>query len=147
MAAVPREWRLEVHFTPPGAVAEMQQWLGFGRAYYPQIGDDLGKRLVHATAGAFSRGAAAVIVIGGNCPGPTMSRPNGKSRNLPRTALRYRADVTAAETGAQNSGGGRPARVCRSRNAIMLSWIFSSNQCANNGCGAKPLPSSNVSSL
>lgn len=69
MSVMPRGWRVEVHFAPAGAVAEMQQWLGFEHAFYPQLGDDLGERLIHATAGAFSRGARTVIVIGGDCPG------------------------------------------------------------------------------
>lgn len=68
MSAIPRGWRVEVHFAPADAAAEMQQWLGFEHAFYPQLGDDLGERLIHATAGAFDRGASTVIAIGGDCP-------------------------------------------------------------------------------
>jgi rSAM/selenodomain-associated transferase 1 len=69
MSAIPRGWRVEVHFAPADAAADMQQWLGLNRAFYPQVGDDLGERLIHATGGAFSRGSGTVVVIGGDCPG------------------------------------------------------------------------------
>ncbi|MGH7959477.1 MAG: TIGR04282 family arsenosugar biosynthesis glycosyltransferase [Opitutaceae bacterium] len=45
MSAIPRDWPVEVHFSPAEAAAEMQQWLGARHAYYPQSGDDLGERL------------------------------------------------------------------------------------------------------
>jgi rSAM/selenodomain-associated transferase 1 len=82
IAAIPREWRAEVHFAPAEAAAEMQQWLGSVRELHPQQGDDLGERLVHATASVFSRGAGAVIVIGGDCPGLTEDGLRAASRKL-----------------------------------------------------------------
>lgn len=69
LAAVPRSWRVEVHMAPAEAAAEMRQWLGPRHAYYPQTEGDLGERLIHAVRGAFERAAAAVIVVGGDCPG------------------------------------------------------------------------------
>lgn len=67
-ASVPRDWRTEIHFSPSNARAEMQGWLGDGPAYFPQCEGDLGQRLTDAVAGAFGRGASAVIVVGGDCP-------------------------------------------------------------------------------
>ena len=69
MSAIPRGWRVEVHFAPADAAAEMQQWVCLQHAGYPQQGDNLGERLTHAITGAFGRGAGTVIVIGGDCPG------------------------------------------------------------------------------
>ncbi|MDO8539677.1 MAG: TIGR04282 family arsenosugar biosynthesis glycosyltransferase [Opitutaceae bacterium] len=68
MAAIPSSWRSEVHFAPAEAVAEMQSWLGLRHAYYAQSEGDLGHRLTTAAAGAFERGAGAVIIVGGDCP-------------------------------------------------------------------------------
>jgi hypothetical protein len=71
MAAIPRDWRVEVHYAPEeaGVPTEFQQWLGAKPSYHPQLGANLGDRLIHAIAGAFDRGAERVIVIGGDCPG------------------------------------------------------------------------------
>ncbi len=69
MVAIPPDWPVEIHYAPADASAEMQQWLGLHQTYFPQQGDDLGERLIHAIADAFSRGAIGVLVIGGDCPG------------------------------------------------------------------------------
>ncbi len=69
MAAIPTDWPVEIHYAPADAPAEMQEWLGSQYAYFPQQGDDLGERLIHAIADVFTRGAIGVIVIGGDCPG------------------------------------------------------------------------------
>lgn len=66
---VPENFRVEVHYAPRGARAEMQAWLGTGLHYCIQPGGDLGRRLTHAFVRAFRRGAAAVIAIGADCPG------------------------------------------------------------------------------
>jgi uncharacterized protein len=68
MAAVPADWRVEVHFAPADAGAAMRAWLGSGHDYFPQREGDLGARVQAAIDGAFSRGAPAVLVIGGDCP-------------------------------------------------------------------------------
>ncbi|HEX2101928.1 MAG TPA: TIGR04282 family arsenosugar biosynthesis glycosyltransferase [Candidatus Synoicihabitans sp.] len=68
LSAIPREWSVEVHFTPADAQREMRAWLGSRPSYHPQIGNDLGERLIHAIAGTFGRGARTSIVIGGDCP-------------------------------------------------------------------------------
>ncbi len=69
MAAMPDDWPLEVHFTPAAAEPVMRAWLGeaAGRRYVAQPEGDLGQRLAHAVAGAFERGAGAVLLIGGDC--------------------------------------------------------------------------------
>lgn len=69
LQAIPDTWRVEIHFSPANATDEMRAWLGPKLTYFPQSGDDLGARLIAATAGAFARGAPAVVVIGGDCPG------------------------------------------------------------------------------
>jgi len=71
LAAIPAGWPVEVHFTPAGAEATMRAWLGeaSGRTWHPQPDTDLGNRLATAVAGAFGRGAGAVVLIGGDCPG------------------------------------------------------------------------------
>jgi rSAM/selenodomain-associated transferase 1 len=68
MAAIPVSWRSEVHVAPADATSEMQRWLGPRHTYHPQSRGDLGERLISAIAGAFERGASAVIVVGGDCP-------------------------------------------------------------------------------
>ena len=66
---VPETFRLEVHYAPRGAGAEMRAWLGTARHYCVQSGGDLGRRLTSAFARAFRRGAHEVIAIGADCPG------------------------------------------------------------------------------
>jgi rSAM/selenodomain-associated transferase 1 len=67
-AALPQDATVEVHYTPRDAAPEMQAWLSTTAAYYPQVEGGLGKRLTHAVAAAFERGARQVICIGGDCP-------------------------------------------------------------------------------
>ncbi len=71
MAALPDGWPVEIHFTPANAEPQMRTWLGepANWSFIPQVQSGLGERLVHATIGAFERGASAVILIGGDCPG------------------------------------------------------------------------------
>lgn len=69
MAAIPPGWPVEVHFAPTDARGEMRDWLGPRPALHPQAAGDLGQRLTQAVDGAFRRGAPAVLVIGGDCPG------------------------------------------------------------------------------
>lgn len=69
ISVIPGEWTVEVHFAPTDAGSELQVWLGSRPSYHPQIGNELGERLIHAVAGAFSRGARTLVVVGGDCPG------------------------------------------------------------------------------
>jgi rSAM/selenodomain-associated transferase 1 len=69
MRAIPADWKIEVHYAPADGDGEIQEWLGQRPAFFSQLGEHLGERLAHATAGAFSRGAERLVVIGGDCPG------------------------------------------------------------------------------
>jgi uncharacterized protein len=69
LSQVPPDWPVEVHFAPSDAAAEMQAWLGPKYRYVPQGAGDLGARLVEAVRHSINRGAPAVIVVGGDCPG------------------------------------------------------------------------------
>ena len=70
---IPSGWRIEVHFTPQTAAAEMRSWLQPLREecveFFPQADGDLGIRLQAALASAFGRGARCVLFAGGDCPG------------------------------------------------------------------------------
>lgn len=68
LQAVPDTWRVEIHFSPADAADEMRAWLGAAPTYFSQSGEDLGTRLMAASASAFARGAPAVVIIGGDCP-------------------------------------------------------------------------------
>ena len=65
---LPRHWHSEVHYSPPAAAQQMQQWLGQPHQFYPQADGDLGVRLREAITAALQRGAKTVICIGGDCP-------------------------------------------------------------------------------
>ena len=71
-AQVPLDWRVEVHFTPGDADAEMRAWLApllpEHTEFHPQPEGDLGARLSAALSGAAMRGASEVLFAGGDCP-------------------------------------------------------------------------------
>src|SRR5262245_52784614 len=62
-----RHLRFEIHFTG-GSISEMRQWLGRETILKPQADGHLGLRLARAAAGAFSKGARSVVMIGADCP-------------------------------------------------------------------------------
>jgi rSAM/selenodomain-associated transferase 1 len=70
---IPREWAAAVHFTPPDAGKEMEEWLGpcmsAAARFLPQCDGDLGQRLIGAIRAEFQRGAGSVFLVGGDCPG------------------------------------------------------------------------------
>lgn len=67
MAQIPRDWRVVVHFDPPGAEAAMRDWLGARASFRPQVSGDLGARLTAALADHdFSAGP--LFFLGGDCP-------------------------------------------------------------------------------
>jgi len=70
MAALPPDWPVEVHFTPAHEEPLMRAWVGeeTNRRFFAQAEGALGERLIHASRAAFSRGAEAVILMGGDCP-------------------------------------------------------------------------------
>ena len=70
---IPADWRVEVHFDPPGAGESMRAWLGDGPVYVPQPAGDLGVRLSTAMNEGAAAGADPVcrfplIFLGGDCP-------------------------------------------------------------------------------
>ena len=69
---VPPGWPVEIHFAPADAGEIMRLWLAPhlapGANFFPQSDGDLGARLKVTVAGALARGAASVILIGGDCP-------------------------------------------------------------------------------
>lgn len=69
LRSVPEIFRIEVHYAPRGAAAEMRAWLGANYRYCVQSGGDLGQRLARAFARGFRRGGTEIIAIGADCPG------------------------------------------------------------------------------
>lgn len=47
---------------------QLESWLGQQWVYRPQLGDDLGERLIYATQAAFEAGMQQVVTIGTDCP-------------------------------------------------------------------------------
>lgn len=66
LRALPRDWPIEVHFTPADAREEMRAWLGSRIKLVPQVDGDLGARLAAGFAKA-SR-SRPVVALGGDCP-------------------------------------------------------------------------------
>lgn len=62
-----RPWPIHIHHTPDKPV-EMENWLGDAYSYFPQVGANLGERLIHAMETEFSRGVKKLIFLGGDCP-------------------------------------------------------------------------------
>lgn len=64
-------YRTIVWFTPPARRDAVRTWLdGLGAAEFcPQVGGNLGTRLVHAFARSFATGDSAVVIIGTDAPG------------------------------------------------------------------------------
>ncbi len=62
-----RRRRLEVRFAG-GSSDGMQALFGNQANYVPQVGSDLGERIISAFADAFAEGAQRVVVIGTDCP-------------------------------------------------------------------------------
>lgn len=58
---------LEVRFAG-GDKSQMRKAFGHDRYYLPQIGENLGERLVDAFASAFANGAKRIVAIGSDCP-------------------------------------------------------------------------------
>lgn len=88
-AQVPHEWRVEVHFTPSDADAEMRAWLQAllptETTFHAQSDGDLGERLRTALAGVASRGANEILFAGGDCPELTTDRLHAAARALQTT--------------------------------------------------------------
>uniref|UniRef100_B8HVI6 Glycosyltransferase n=1 Tax=Cyanothece sp. (strain PCC 7425 / ATCC 29141) TaxID=395961 RepID=B8HVI6_CYAP4 len=59
---------LLIYYTPVGAEATLQAWLGREWPYYAQVGEDLGARLTAAFSHAFALGYQRAIVLGSDSP-------------------------------------------------------------------------------
>ncbi len=59
------------HFTPADREEAMRALLGPGFSYVPQRGADLGERMANAFQAAFTGGAPAAVLFGGDAPGLT----------------------------------------------------------------------------
>lgn len=70
LAELSGSYPTEIHHAPSDAQtqATMEAWLGKAYAYFPQSDGDLGRRMDQAVQGALSRGAQAVVLLGGDCP-------------------------------------------------------------------------------
>lgn len=62
-----RPWPIHIHHTADNAVV-MKNWLGDAYSFFPQVGADLGERLIHAMEVEFARGVTRLIFLGGDCP-------------------------------------------------------------------------------
>ncbi len=60
-------YHLRIHFWPPDAEGEMQEWLG-EEACFPQRGGDLGAKMHGAFCDTFAEGYRRVIIIGSDLP-------------------------------------------------------------------------------
>lgn len=73
LRALPRNWTVAIHHTPPDATEEMSAWLApilsDGGHFIPQCEGDLGARLTEAMRREFSCGAHRLFLLGGDCPG------------------------------------------------------------------------------
>jgi len=70
---IPPGWQCSIHFAPQESGKEMKEWLGNlvakDTSFYPQSEGDLGDRMRHAVTTELARGAGAVALMGGDCPG------------------------------------------------------------------------------
>lgn len=59
---------LTVCHAPVAPLDAYRDWLGRGRSFLLQEGDDLGERMAHALAKAFEDGAERAVLVGGDLP-------------------------------------------------------------------------------
>jgi rSAM/selenodomain-associated transferase 1 len=89
--AIPQEWDVAVHFSPPDAGIEMESWLKPHLPscvrFVPQCKGHLGMRLAHVVRTELSRGAERVFLVGGDCPGMTRSYLVSADGNLDEADL------------------------------------------------------------
>jgi rSAM/selenodomain-associated transferase 1 len=62
------DYFLKLFFYPPCSRKEITRWLGGGRSYEPQSGEDLGERMKNAFEKCFSDGFERAILIGSDSP-------------------------------------------------------------------------------
>lgn len=59
---------VSIHYHPPESRSQLIGWLGPSFDYYPQSGNDLGKRMEHAFCRSFELGFKRVLLIGSDLP-------------------------------------------------------------------------------
>ena len=57
-----------IAYTPPEAQPDLQALIGDDAIYIPQVGDDLGERLVSATQWAAEHGYTKILIVGSDSP-------------------------------------------------------------------------------
>ncbi len=67
LAALPNATRI-IAYTPPESLSDLQALIGKDAIYIPQVGDDLGERLISATQWAAEQGYPKILIVGSDSP-------------------------------------------------------------------------------
>ncbi len=67
LAALPNAARI-IAYTPPESLPDLQALIGKDAIYIPQVGDNLGERLISATQWAAERGYPKILIVGSDSP-------------------------------------------------------------------------------
>jgi uncharacterized protein len=59
---------VKICFHPPQSEKDIVHWLGSGRGYWPQCGQDLGERMINAFRRGFAEGFTHIVLIGSDIP-------------------------------------------------------------------------------
>jgi uncharacterized protein len=66
---IPRDWQIEIHYTPADSAEEMRKWLGINYVYLAQCGGDLGQRLTNVMQTHFETDEKTPLAfLGADCP-------------------------------------------------------------------------------
>ena len=67
LAALPNAVRV-IAYTPPESLPDLQALIGEDAIYMPQVGDNLGERLISATQWAAEQGYPKILIVGSDSP-------------------------------------------------------------------------------
>ena len=67
LAALPNASRI-IAYTPPESLLDLQALIGKDAIYVPQVGDNLGERLISATQWAAEQGYPKILIVGSDSP-------------------------------------------------------------------------------
>ena len=67
LAALPNAARI-IAYTPPESLPDLQALIGKDVSYMPQVGDNLGERLISATQWAAEQGYPKILIVGSDSP-------------------------------------------------------------------------------
>ena len=67
LAALPNAVRV-IAYTPPASLPDLQALIGKDAIYIPQVGDNLGERLISATQWAAEQGYPKILIVGSDSP-------------------------------------------------------------------------------